>query len=308
MLLTFSELDASKFWGIAVQTIKQLNKQINQWAELVKVEHTVFALPFALSGFILASDGIPELDKLLWTIVAFTGARTAAMSLNRVIDAEIDSRNPRTKLRAIPQGIIKKTHAVVLAIIAFIVMGIAASRLNPLCVKLSPVAVIWLSFYSYSKRFSSLCHFALGIALGGAALGGWIAAGGDPLSPSAWLLASAVAFWVTGFDIIYACQDYDFDAQENIFSLPSKIGIAKALDFSRLLHILTVLILALLGYTSHLGLFYWLGITIVGALLLYEHSLVSANNLSKVNAAFFNTNGLISITAFAFILFDHLCR
>jgi 4-hydroxybenzoate polyprenyltransferase len=291
-----------------MDSIKRINTQIYNWAELIKVEHTVFALPFALSGFILASNGLPQIDKLFWTIVAFTGARAAAMSLNRVIDAEIDARNPRTKTRAIPKGTIKKRNAIILAVIAFIIMVFAASRLNILCVELSPIAIIWLSLYSYSKRFSELCHFALGIALGGAALGGWIAAGGNPLSLCAWLLACAVTLWVTGFDIIYACQDYDFDAKENIFSLPAKIGIAKALNISRLLHIFTVLVLALLGYTSHLGPFYWVGILIVAILLIYEHSMVSANNLSKVNAAFFNTNGLISITAFAFILFDHFCR
>ena len=200
-----------------MNSIKQLNKRLCQWAELIKVEHTVFALPFALSGFILASNSWPQLDKLVWTIVAFTGARAAAMSLNRAIDAEIDARNPRTESRAIPQGIIKKSSAIILAIVAFIIMVFAASRLSPLCVLLSPIAIIWLSLYSYSKRFSALCHFALGIALGGAALGGWIAAGGNALSPSAWLLASAVTLWVTGFDIIYACQDYDFRCSRKYF-------------------------------------------------------------------------------------------
>jgi 4-hydroxybenzoate polyprenyltransferase len=291
-----------------MEFIERLNKHIYHWAELIKVEHTVFALPFALSGFILASKGLPQVDKLLWTIVAFTGARAAAMSLNRVIDAEIDARNPRTKLRAIPQGTIKKSSAIILALIAFIIMVFAANRLSPLCVELSPIAIIWLSLYSYSKRFSALCHFALGIALGGAALGGWIAAGGDPLSPSVWFLVAAVTFWVTGFDIIYACQDYDFDKEESIFSLPAKIGIAKALNISRLLHVLTILGLGLLGYFSHLGFIYWLGMIIPTSLLFYEHSIVTAKDLSRVNTAFFNTNGLISITVFVFILFDHLCR
>ncbi len=288
--------------------IRDINEHIKNWAELIKVEHTVFALPFALSGFILASNGSPQLDKLFWTVLAFTSARAAAMSLNRVIDSEIDARNPRTKARAIPSGIIKKSNAVTLAVIAFVMMVLAASFLNPLCVKLSPIAIIWLSAYSYCKRFSAFCHFALGIALGGAALGGWIAAGGYPFALCAWLLALAVTLWVTGFDIIYACQDYEFDSKENVFSLPAKIGIGNALKVSRLLHILTVLALVQLGYTIHLGAFYWFGISIVAILLFYEHSLVSTNNLSKVNAAFFNTNGLISITACAFILFDHLCR
>jgi 4-hydroxybenzoate polyprenyltransferase len=289
-----------------MDSIKHFSKHLYNWAELIKVEHTVFALPFALSGFILASNGLPQPNKLLWTIIAFTGARAAAMSLNRAIDAEIDARNPRTQSRAIPQGIIKKRSAIILAIISFVVMIFAASQLNFLCVVLSSIAIIWLSFYSYSKRFSALCHFALGIALGGAALGGWIAAGGNPLCLSVWFLASAVTFWVTGFDIIYACQDCEFDAQEKLFSLPSKIGIVRSLNIARLLHILTVLSLIFLGMTSNLGFLYWLGVSIVAALLFYEHTLVNAKDLSKVNAAFFNTNGIISITAFVFILLDHL--
>jgi 4-hydroxybenzoate polyprenyltransferase len=291
-----------------MDSIKGLNKNFYEWIELIKLEHTVFALPFALSGFILATNGLPQIDKLLWTIVAFTGARAAAMSLNRVIDAEIDARNPRTKERSIPKGTIKKRDALLLAICSFIIMVFAASKLTPLCVILSPIAIIWLSLYSYSKRFSFLCHFALGIALGGAALGGWIAAGGNPLAPDAYLLALAVTFWVTGFDIIYGCQDYEFDKRENIYSLPSKIGIAGALIVSRILHILTLVMLILLGCTSHLGIVYWLGLSIVAILLLYEHSMVRVQDLSRVNAAFFTINGLISISTFVFILFDHLSR
>jgi len=287
---------------------KLFNTKLFDWIELIKLEHTVFALPFALSGFVLASQGIPQLNSLIWTIVAFTGARTAAMSLNRVIDAEIDLRNPRTQLRAIPQGRIKKSNAIILAIVALILLIIAASQLPPLCIRLAPIAVVWLCLYSYSKRVSALCHFALGIALGGATLGGWIAAGGNILSPTIWFLSAAVTFWVTGFDIIYGCQDYEFDTRENIFSLPATIGIESALKISRLLHGLTVLALVLVGIFSQLGLYYWLGIGIVTALLFYEQTLVKANDLSKLNTAFFNTNGVISILAFIFILADHLSR
>jgi 4-hydroxybenzoate polyprenyltransferase len=281
-----------------------LTKRLQEWLELIKLEHTVFALPFALSGLILAGKTLPSADKWLWTIIAFTGARAAAMSLNRIIDARIDGKNPRTRQRAIPQGRINKSHALVFAVVAFVIMLAAASQLPPLCLILSPVAVFWLSFYSYTKRFSAFCHFALGIALGGAALGGWIAAGGGLLAPSAWLLAFAVTCWVTGFDIIYACQDLDFDRRENIHSLPAKLGLARSLNISRLLHILTVVGLILLGLSSHLGLIYWLGLIMVACLLIYEHSLISLKDLSRLNAAFFNINGIISILAFVSIFAD----
>jgi len=283
-----------------------ITKQFQEWLELIKLEHTVFALPFALSGLILAGATLPSADKWLWTIIAFTGARAAAMSLNRVIDAEIDSKNPRTRQRAIPQGRINKNQALFFAVFAFAIMLAAASQLPPLCLILSPIAVLWLSFYSYTKRFSSFCHFALGIALGGAALGGWIAAGGNILAPSAWLLAFAVTCWVSGFDIIYACQDFDFDRQENIHSLPAKLGLADSLRISSFLHILTIMSLILLGLCSQLGLVYWLGLAVVACLLIYEHSLISPKDLSRLNAAFFNINGFISILAFISIFTDRL--
>jgi 4-hydroxybenzoate polyprenyltransferase len=284
------------------------NKQILEWSELIKLEHTVFALPFALSGLVLANKTLPPINTWFWTIIAFTGARAAAMCLNRLIDAEIDSKNPRTSQRAIPQGKINKRQALLFAIVTFIVMLLAASHLPSICLKLSPVAIIWLSFYSYSKRFSAFCHFCLGIALGGAALGGWIAAGGSLSSPSAWLLALAVCFWVTGFDIIYACQDFDFDRKENIFSLPAKLGLSSALKLSSLLHITTVISLILLGINSHLGPVYWFGMIVVAGMLIYEHMLVSPKDLSRLNAAFFNINGFISILCFFCIFIDRLSK
>lgn len=283
-----------------------LTKQFQEWIELIKLEHTVFALPFALSGLVLGSATLPSAQVWLWTIVAFTGARAAAMSLNRIIDAEIDSKNPRTSQRAIPQGKINKNQALLFALLSFAIMLAAASQLPPLCLILSPIAVFWLSFYSYTKRFSPYCHFALGIALGGAALGGWIAAGGNLLAPSAWLLAFAVTCWVAGFDIIYACQDIDFDRREKIHSLPARLGLAGALNLSKLLHVVTITSLIALGLYSHLGLIYWSGMTVVAVLLIYEHSLISPNNLSRLNAAFFNINGLVSILAFVAIFVDRI--
>ncbi len=281
-------------------------KRVHEWIELIKLEHTVFALPFALSGFVLASKDHIRLDSFAWTIVAFTGARTAAMALNRVIDAEIDKANPRTKNRAIPKGMIKKRNAIILAVLSFTLMLGAASQLPVLCLELSPVAVIWLSLYSYSKRITPLCHFALGIALGGAALGGWLAAGGSLDNPSVWFLAMAVTFWVTGFDIIYACQDYDFDKQKNLHSLPSDFGINKALQISRCLHIVTVLALVIAGTYGALGVVYYLGVVLIAGALFYEQTLISVEDLSKVNAAFFNINGFVSILAFITILIDHM--
>ncbi len=283
-----------------------INKKLYEWLELIKLEHTVFALPFALSGLVLAHKTLPGLNIWFWTIIAFTGARAAAMSLNRIIDAEIDGKNPRTTQRAIPQGKIDKNQALLFAVSAFMIMLFAASHLPPLCLELSPIAIIWLSFYSYSKRFSALCHLFLGIALGGAALGGWIAAGGSLGEPSAWLLALAVCTWVTGFDIIYACQDFDFDRQQNIFSLPAKLGLSTALQISGLLHIITMICLMLLGLINQLGLIYWLGICAVGWMLIYEHLLVSPKDLSRINAAFFNVNGLVSILCFICIFVDRI--
>ncbi|MCB9470066.1 MAG: UbiA family prenyltransferase [Candidatus Obscuribacterales bacterium] len=279
---------------------------VREWTEMIKIEHTVFALPFALSGLVLASPQPPSFLTVLFTILAFVGARSAAMTLNRLIDLKIDGKNPRTQDRALPAGRIKKSTAFIFTVLSFGLMLGAASQLPPLCLQLSPIAVLWLSFYSFTKRFTYLCHIVLGIALGGAALGGWIAAGGELASVAPWLLAFAVSTWVAGFDIIYASQDVGFDQEEKLFSLPSKFGIGKALLISRSLHVLTVTALLALGLNLHLSWFYWLGAASVAAMLIYEHSLVSENDLSKVNAAFFTVNGVVSILAFLAILSDRI--
>lgn len=279
---------------------------VKEWTEMIKIEHTVFALPFALSGLVLASPQPPAFLTVFFTILAFVGARSAAMTLNRLIDLKIDGKNPRTQDRALPAGRIKKSTAFIFAVLSFGLMLGAASQLPPLCLQLSPIAVFWLSFYSYTKRFTYLCHIVLGIALGGAALGGWIAAGGELGNAAPWLLALAVSTWVAGFDIIYASQDVGFDQEEKLFSLPSKFGIGKALLISRGLHVLTVSALLALGFNLHLSWFYWLGAASVAAMLIYEHSLVSEKDLSKVNAAFFTVNGVVSILAFLAILSDRI--
>jgi len=294
-----------------VQNIPNKTKPValtREWAEMIKLEHTVFALPFALSGLVLASPNLPNWSTVFFTVLAFIGARSAAMTLNRLIDARIDAINPRTKDRSIPAGRIKPATAVLFTIASFALMLAAASQLPLICLQLSPIAVFWLSFYSFTKRFTWLCHIVLGIALGGAALGGWVAASGTILGPAPWLLAFAVATWVAGFDIIYACQDAQFDSENKLHSIPARFGLANALHISIGLHVFTVAALVALGFFVQppAGIFYFIGVGLVTAMLVYEHSLVKPSDLSKVNAAFFTTNGVVSIVTFLTILLDRL--
>lgn len=279
---------------------------IAQWAEMIKLEHTVFALPFALSGLLLASNSIPGVTVFFWTIVAFAGARAAAMTLNRLIDAQIDALNPRTKTRAIPAGIISRKQAFIFTLISFSIMLFAAAQLPPICLWLSPIAIFWLSFYSYTKRFTWLCHIVLGIALGGAALGGWVAAGGALTSAPPWIFACAVASWVAGFDIIYALQDKEFDREHKLYSIPARFGIEQALAISSGLHVVTAACLVAVGCLLSLGQIYWSGAVLVTTMLVYEHKLVKPDDLSKINAAFFNTNGIVSICTFVAVLLDRI--
>lgn len=281
---------------------------LREWSEMIKIEHTVFALPFAMSGLVLASKTLPSLSTVLWTILAFGGARAAAMTLNRLIDANIDALNPRTSDRAVAAGRISRWQAAIFAAGSFALMLFAAGQLPPICLWLSPIAIFWLSFYSYTKRFTWLCHLVLGIALGGAALGGWVAASGQISGIAPWLLSVAVATWVAGFDIIYACQDVDFDRRQQLHSMPSRFGVATALMLSSLLHVLTISALAALGVAMQVGIAYWAGITMVASMLVWEHSLVKPTDLSRVNAAFFNVNGFVSILAFFAILLDRLLK
>ncbi len=273
---------------------------------MIKIEHTVFALPFALSGLILASAGMPSAKTCVCTIVAFAGARSAAMTLNRLIDADIDARNPRTDKRAIPAGRISRWQAWIMTIVSFATMILATTMLPRLCLYLAPIAVAWLSFYSFTKRFTWLCHFALGIALGGAALGGWVAAGGHLNTLAPWLLALAVTTWVAGFDMIYALQDIEIDRQQRIYSVPAKFGPKIALELSSFMHVLTVALLAAVGAVLGLGSIYWLGLIVIAGILIFEHSLLAPNDLSKLDAAFFNMNGILSIFTFCIILINKI--
>lgn len=273
---------------------------------MIKIEHTVFALPFALSGMLLAIPTLPTFHTVFFTVLAFAGARSAAMTLNRLIDAQIDARNPRTSMRSIPAGRINQAQALAFTVVSFAVMLFAASKLPPICLWLSPIAIFWLSFYSFTKRFTWMCHMVLGIALGGAALGGWVASSGTLEGVAPWLLATAVATWVAGFDLIYACQDIEIDRKEKLYSVPARFGIKAALDWSVILHLVTCICLAGVGLLLSLGVAYWVGIGIVCAMLAYEHNLLAPDDLSKLNAAFFNVNGIISILAFVSIFADKL--
>lgn len=288
--------------------IKAKPSTIAEWSEMIKLEHTVFALPFALSGMILSVEGLPGWHTVFFTVLAFASARAAAMTLNRLIDANIDKLNPRTKDRAIAAGRISSGRALFFSILSFAVMLGAASQLPPICLALSPIAVFWLSFYSFTKRFTWLCHIVLGIALGGAALGGWVASSGAISGIAPWLLSLAVTTWVAGFDIIYACQDFEFDREHKLFSMPARFGVAGALQISRTLHVFTVLFLFALGQALSLGPFYYVGFACVLGMLIYEHSIVKADDLSRVNAAFFTVNGVVSLVAFSAFLVDKLVR
>lgn len=263
----------------------------------IRFEHTIFALPFAYLGMVLAVRGLPTWGQVLWVTVAMASARTLAMSVNRVIDAEIDARNPRTSGRPIPQGLLSGRAVWLLALVSLGVLLISAWLLNDLCLRLAPLAVAVLVIYPYTKRFTWLSHAVLGLADGIAPAGGWIA-----VTPSfAWepvLLATAVGLWVGGFDLIYACQDVDFDRHEGLYSIPARFGIPAALTLSAAAHALTVGLLAALGLLMGLTWPFWAGWLLACALLVYEHRLVSPTDLSRLNEAFFNVNGYIAIVVF----------
>ncbi|RKQ63829.1 4-hydroxybenzoate polyprenyltransferase [Thermovibrio guaymasensis] len=281
-------------------------EKVKNYLELIKVEHTVFALPFALTSALIAADGFPSLYQVFWITVALFGARTAAMSLNRAIDAEIDAKNPRTANRHIPRGVVKKTEGLLLAVLGFALMVYSAYRLNPLAFKLSPVAIFVLTLYSFTKRFTALCHIVLGVAIALAPLGAWVAVRGSIDLP-ALILSAAVAFWVAGFDIIYALQDVEFDRKMGLFSIPAKLGVERALLLSRLFHLITLLCLIFVGLLENLGLFYYLGLLISAFFMVKEHRIV-AREREKIAFAFFNLNGYISLTVFFFTLIDFLWR
>ncbi len=276
--------------------------------EMIKFEHSVFALPFALTGALLAlrESGLDIASaggKFVWIVVAMVAARSAAMAFNRVADAEIDARNPRTKMRAIPAGVLSKSFAWGFIVFWSGVLIVAAAMLNPLCLKLAPAALAVVFGYSYTKRFTSLSHLVLGFALGIAPAAAWIAIRGT-LDPAILLLTAAVMFWTAGFDIIYSCQDREFDAVQGLYSIPRMFGAARALSVARVFHVVMVGLLAALASVLELGLLSAAGIAVVAALLIYEHSLVKPDDFSRVNAAFFTVNGFIGVVFFLFWAVD----
>jgi 4-hydroxybenzoate polyprenyltransferase len=279
-------------------------KRVRLTLDMIKFEHSVFALPFALTGAFLAvrehHPGRGEvLGKLLWIVVAMVAARSAAMAFNRILDREIDARNPRTRLRHIPAGILTVGFAWGFVLAASAVLAAAAWMLNPLCFILSPFALGIVFFYSFTKRFTSLSHLVLGFSLGIAPAAAWIAIAGS-LDPRILWLTAAVTFWTAGFDVIYSCQDYDFDVSAGLFSIPRRVGIAGGLWIARAFHVAMIGCLAALAVSFHLGWLSLAGILAIVALLVYEHSLVKPGDLSRVDAAFFTVNGYVSVLFFLF--------
>ncbi|HEX6250095.1 MAG TPA: UbiA-like polyprenyltransferase [Gemmatimonadaceae bacterium] len=278
-----------------------------RYVNFVKLPHTVFALPFALVGAVLATRVAPVTPAvILWIIVAFTAARFAAMGFNRIADRQLDALNPRTRSRELPAGAISLAEAWVSVLLASAIFVVAAWQLNPLCLLLSPVALAWVFFYSYTKRFTSWSHVVLGLGLAIAPVGGYLAVAGAWSEPW-WMLASlaiAVATWVAGFDVLYALQDVEFDREHGLFSVPVLAGEHGALLIARTLHVVTAGALIVAGLGAGLGALYWIGVAVAAALLAYEHSLVIPGDLSKLDAAFFTMNGVISITFFGFVLLE----
>src|SRR5271154_6259533 len=279
-------------------------KRLRLTLEMIKFEHSVFALPFALTGALLAFreshfDARGFGYKLLWIAIAMVGARSAAMAFNRILDADIDARNPRTRMRHIPAGILSVRFTWGFVIISVFVFLLAARALNPLCFKLAPVALAVVFFYSFTKRFTSYSHLILGLSLGIAPAAAWIAVRGS-LDPRILWLTAAVMFWTAGFDIIYSCQDFEFDSQSELFSIPRRFGMSGALWIARVFHIAMIACLVLLSASFGLGMLSWAGIAAIVMLLLYEHRLVKADDLSRVDAAFFTVNGYVSVLFFLF--------
>jgi 4-hydroxybenzoate polyprenyltransferase len=286
-------------------TTVSISTRIKVFLEMIKFAHTIFALPFAFTGAVLAARGLPSLYQAFWIAMAMVGARTAAMGLNRIIDAEIDAKNPRTENRAIPAGLIGKGTVFVFVIIGILLLLYAAFMLNPLCVYLSPLILFFLVLYSYCKRFTALAHIVLGICIAFAPLGAWVAIQGKIEEP-ALLLAGSVVFWLAGFDTLYALQDLDFDRAQGLHSIPVRLGVKGSLWIARVFHLVMVGLLVALYMTMGLGVFFLVGLLITAALLFYEHWLLRTGDLTRIDMAFLNMNGYISINIFVFTLIDIL--
>ena len=282
-------------------------RSVGTTLEMIKWEHSVLTLPFGLTGAVLAARGIPSLHTSIWIVVALVAARSAAMAFNRLADAAIDSSNPRTRIRALPAGKLSKSFVGWFVVVTSAVLIFAAWELNPLAFYLSPVALGIVFLYSYTKRFTRWAHVVLGLAMGIAPAAAWVAVRGS-LDPRILILTGAVIFWGAGFDILYACQDYEHDCTVDVYSVPKAFGIRNALLLARLFHVITILLLSWMVAAFGLGKIAIAGVIFVALLLIYEHSLVKHDDLSRVNAAFFTMNGLVSMAFLFFIAGDLLLR
>jgi 4-hydroxybenzoate polyprenyltransferase len=274
-----------------------------RFASLVKIEHTVFALPFAYIGALLSVNEVPSAHDLLWITVAMVGARSLAMGLNRIVDAEIDARNPRTATRELPAGLLSRTQVFVFCALAFALYLVACFQLAPIVRWLWPIPVVGFVVYPYLKRFTWLSHLWLGAVDGLAPVGAWVAITGR-LPWEAWALGAAVAAWIAGFDLFYSLFDREIDVQQGLHSVASRFGVEGVFTGARLLHVATVLLLAAVGLGLDVGWFYWLGVVVVAALLAYEHALVRPTDIRRLDAAFFTVNGVISVVFLLFVLAD----
>lgn len=274
---------------------------------MIKWEHSFLTLPFGLTGAVIAAQGLPSIRVLIWICVALVAARSAAMAFNRLADAQIDATNPRTRTRALPAGHLTQQFVVGFTVISSVLLMFAAWQLNRLAFYLSPVALAIVFGYSYTKRYTRWAHIFLGLAMGIAPAAAWVAVTGS-LDPKIFLLTGAVMFWGGGFDILYSCQDYDHDVQENLHSVPRWFGIARALVIARIFHLIAFAFFVAVVFAFGLGKIAVAGVVLTGILLIYEHSLVKADDLSKLNAAFFTTNGLISVMLLCFVAVDRVYR
>ena len=270
----------------------------------IKIQHTIFALPFAIMSAFIAAKGFPQTEKIIWIVVCMVGARSAAMAFNRVLDAQFDAKNPRTQDRALPAGRVDIKSYWLFLIASSAIFIFAANMLNSLALYLSPVALLIVFFYSFTKRFTAYSHFWLGLAISIAPVGAWVAIR-EEISFSSLILGAAVIFWLVGFDILYSCMDVEFDRNSGLKSIPQKFGVQNALRIAFASHgIMVVFLLGLLLFVGQLGVLYSTGVVMVAILLFYEHSLVRPNDLSKINIAFFNMNGIISIGLMLFVIID----
>jgi 4-hydroxybenzoate polyprenyltransferase len=273
--------------------------------DAIKFEHTVFALPFAYIAMVLAAGGWPGVHIIAWVTIAMIGGRTLAMSVNRLVDRAIDARNPRTAGRHLPSGLLTPGQVARTALASAALLFVSAWQLNPLCFRLAPVAALFLIGYSYTKRFTWLSHWILGFTDGIAAAGGWIAVR-EAFDPPVLVLWFALTVWIGGFDLIYACQDVEFDRAAGLHSFPARFGIAPALRAARVSHALAIVAFVTLGWMVGLGAAYWVGVLVVAGLFVYEHALVSPTDLSRLDIAFFNVNGYIAVILFLSVLAGRL--